>query len=436
MKKKTAIKIIIFLLAITLFYFGYTTFFSNQSDTEILNPPTEENSELFFFPTSENREEVDNFEIEQINTEEVNEFNLPKLRQISDVPVSGFTTFNRLATTSTTLINNDGVEEQVEQEYQETVFRYMNRSNSHIYETTTQNPIISRITNTTIPKIYKTIFSSDGESVVLQYLDEVNEIKTYVADIDESTSTPKTLSGTFLNRNIQEITKSPNTDNFFYLLKQPDSKYINISNGYLFNIENTQNQDFIFESKLTEWTINWPTQNNITITTKPTAEEGGVMFSLNPNTGESLKILDGFAGFTTLSNSDLSKVLYSENVGGILTLNVFNNELKTKTELRLTTLPEKCVWSELDLNIVFCAIPESLIGVGYPDIWYKGEISHIDQIYKINTETGLFQKIDGINTESSTEQFDIINPQLTPDEDYLLFQNKKDLTLWSFDIIN
>jgi hypothetical protein len=436
MKKKTAIKIIIFLLAIMLVYFGYVTFFTNKPDTEINNPTTDNNSERFFFPTSENRQETDEFEIDQPNTEIMNEFDLPKLRQISDVPVSGFTTFNRIATTTTTLINEEGVEEEVEQEFQETVFRYINRSNAHIYETTTQNPVISRITNTTIPKIYKSFFTSNGEDVILQYLDDVNEIKTYAANIENNSTSTGSLSGLFLSRNIQEITKAPNSDDFFYLLKSPDSKYISISKGYLFNITNPQTQDVIFESKLTEWLIDWPNQNLITITTKPTANEGGVLFSLNSQTGEFKKIFDGNSGFTTLVNSDLSKILYSENNGGILALKVFNNTTKERTELKLTTLPEKCVWSELDLNIVFCAIPNNLIGINYPDVWYKGEVSHTDQIYKIHTKTGLFQKINGINTEITTEQFDIINPQLTPDEDYLIFQNKKDLTLWSFDLVN
>jgi hypothetical protein len=98
---------------------------------------------------------------------------------------------------------------------------------------------------------------------------------------------------------------------------------------------------------------------------------------------------------------------------------------KTKTEFSLKTLPEKCIWSEVDVNKIYCAVPKNLPTANYPDDWYKGLVSFDDNLWQIDTLTG--------ETTLLLNQFgfDIINIFKTKNEDFLFFQNKKDGTLWS-----
>jgi hypothetical protein len=98
--------------------------------------------------------------------------------------------------------------------------------------------------NTTIPKIYEALFTSNGEGVILRYLDNSGFIDTFIGNINrddeeeeeivveeivdeaeqnEEIDIPEEdkvyeLVGTFLPKKITTITKSPNEDSFFYLI--------------------------------------------------------------------------------------------------------------------------------------------------------------------------------------------------------------------------
>ena len=94
-------------------------------------------------------------------------------------------------------------------------------------------------------------------------------------------------------------------------------------------------------------------------------------------------------------------------------------------KLPATTLSEKCVWSNKQTGVVFCAVPQKLSGLPLPDSWWSGEVSFIDDLWRIDTETGEATMVWDQN------DFDMVKMFLSPEEDYLFFVNKKDSTLWA-----
>jgi len=349
------------------------------------------------------------------------------LRQVTDKPVAGYTTFDRTKTIVVTPTDSTATS-TLEREITEVIYRYVERSTGNIYETLSDNSAISRITNTTIPKIYQATFFNDGDGVILRYLDSNSLIETFVANITtQATSTEiagdesefSDLQGIFLAKGIPSIVKSSTNDTFFYTLGR---------DGFVFDANSPANKTQILNSPITSWKLDW-NSDDITLITKPSAGVNGIVFNLDPVSGYLEQVFDDKNGLTGKRSADGTKLLYSENKNDEVHLSVYDLNEKKTTNLNFKTLSDKCVWSRESNNIFYCAIPENLNVGNYPDKWYQGKTSFNDKLYKINIISNKIDRLDGL-----VGNFDIINMQLTEKEDYLLFVNKKDLTLWSLDI--
>ena len=102
-----------------------------------------------------------------------------------------------------------------------------------------------------------------------------------------------------------------------------------------------------------------------------------------------------------------------------------NNELKV---FPAKTLPEKCVWSKTNENVVYCGVPKNIIGSKYPDSWYKGIISFNDDIYRIDLDVNSKRKIVVTGQPDGLDATGLI---LSTNEDYLSLINKKDGKIWT-----
>jgi hypothetical protein len=65
--------------------------------------------------------------------------------------------------------------------------------------------------------------------------------------------------------------------------------------------------------------------------------------------------------------------------------------------------------------------------------WYIGNISFRDDIWKYDLKNNTAVIIDNLTDESGIK-IDVIKPQLSVNEKYLVFINKIDGTLWSLDL--
>ena len=308
--------------------------------------------------------------------------------------------------------------------------RYVNKATGNIYQTFADKIDERKFSSTIIQKVYEAYFGNKGGSVIMRYLKTDNKtIETFVGNLQkeylggDSIGTNE-VTGSFLPENISDMTLSFDSLKIFYLFNVGDN-----ATGVTYLLQtNTKIQ--VLDSSFTEWLSSWPKNNLITVTTKPSASVPGYMYSINPDNKDFNKILGGINGLTTLTSPDGKMVLYGDNN---LLLNIFNTETNSSTLVGVRTLPEKCVWGRVS-DVIYCTVPKSISQEQYPDSWYQGEISFIDEIWKINVQSGNTIMISDPTTVEGGESIDAIKLALDESENFLFFINKKDSYLWELNL--
>lgn len=310
------------------------------------------------------------------------------------------------------------------------VVRYMERATGHIYEvilpssTSTSNAEKTRITNTTIPKIYEAHFKSDGNAVLTRSLREDTDA------IDNNFITILPRSSTSTSDTFNRINSNPlrgNTDSmavagtniFFSLL---DNSSISVS-----TFEGT-GQKTVFTSPFTNWRLS-SAGNSLIAYTKASAFAPGYAYTVNTTNGALTKIAGSFNGLVAITNPAGNRVAYSYIESGQTRTFVKNIPGTESVELSPATLAEKCIWSTQNVNELFCGVPENGVGGSQPDNWYKGIVSFSDRVWSFDTSSGIAEVISEPSKTADVE-IDATDLKLTADENYLILTNKKDYSLW------
>ena len=295
--------------------------------------------------------------------------------------------------------------------------RYVERATGHIYQMYLDTKVEGKISNSTIPGVYEAIFDGKATSVIYRYVSTDNKsITSFLATLGGKSD--------FLSSDIAAISLSKDKSKFFSLIDNKNGVI-----GVIKSFGDTKSNQ-VFSSSFSEWLPQWVTDQSIYLTTKPSYLVEGDVFNLNTTNGTLSKIFGGIKGLTTLANNDGSYVLYGASLDIGPKLNVFDVKNHKSLDLEKYGLPEKCVWSNDNIN-VYCAIPNTVIGTEYPDSWYQGTTSFDDWFVKINTVTKASITIANSLTETP---IDGTNLFLSDKEDQLFFINKKDSTLWSLDL--
>ncbi|MEX0934757.1 MAG: hypothetical protein WDZ70_00320 [Candidatus Paceibacterota bacterium] len=305
--------------------------------------------------------------------------------------------------------------------------RLIRRDSGHVYEAFIRDEII-RLTNTTIPRVQEVKFSPDGENLILQYLDEAREnFRTYLGSLVENTEgeedqTPFRISGSFLPNDIVAYDFSPDNAELFYIRTTTTG-----SEGIIYSLLN-DTSEIIFTSEVSKWDVDWIANATIALQTKSSGVAEGYLYFLSTS-GTLSRVLGEHNGLTTLVHPSLDTIFYSDSRGTI-TSYVYNQGERETTQLSIKTLAEKCVWSTEEENILFCAVPQTLSGGTYPDVWYRGDISFNDSFWRINTATGREERIAS-PSDFEEDPVDAVDLQLIEEDEFLIFRNKKDGSLWS-----
>ncbi len=307
--------------------------------------------------------------------------------------------------------------------------RFTDRATGHIYSislATSSAVVTNELSDQTIPQIYRSLWLN-GSTTILQYLDNnQSTIKTYSATLgaskEASTSTPtfSSITGTFLPDDIEAIATNPTGNQIFYLIES--------ASGVIGKITNytTNNNSTIFSSPISDWNIQWPTTSTIALSTKASNGVNGYLYFLSTK-GTLQRILGDIPGLVTNVNPTGTLVAYSD---GNPTLSMFDIKSNTTINTGLATIANKCAWSPTQTTILYCAVPNSLPGGNYPDAWYQGLVSFSDSIYSINATTGQSIQIGTISQQAG-QPIDAENLMVSPNNDFLIFTNKIDLSLWA-----
>lgn len=329
---------------------------------------------------------------------------LSKLFRITDQPVAGEVAF----------IKNGFV-----------VIRYVDRATGHIYDV---NPVTLekvQITNNTYPKTYEAYFKKDASSVLIRGLmgggDVIeNTVLTLTPPKASSTDNLYKVSASILAGNIGVMTIMPD-NSLVYATKDTGAL---VKSGFSGDKAST-----LFSSAFTDWQLASLGPSNVSMTTNASAGVDGFSYDLNTKTGGLSKILGPLKALTVTPSLDGKRIAYSYINGGTLTLQVKNNSTKVVSDVLPATFSEKCVWSIKSQGMLYCGVPSGVINANEPDSWYQGATHFSDTLWRFDINTG-FTDVLAEPKKSFNVDLDVENPTLTPDEDYLVFRNKSDLTLW------
>lgn len=304
--------------------------------------------------------------------------------------------------------------------------RFIERETGHVFESDLSNNAPARVTNTTISRIQEAVWLN-SDDVAIQYLTDENDVvETFVGTIEsppenvDETVTETALAGIFLPRGIESIAAKVPSETLFYVRSEEGSA--------IFDTETNETNPLGLA--VIEWLPQWVLENNIVVTTKPSASAFGFSYIFTIENERLERVLGTIAGLTTNANASLDRILYSESTGGSITLHVLDRTENIATPLPVRTLPEKCIWSNTEEATVYCGVPTNLPRAAYPDAWYQGTLSFSDDIWEIDSETGTTERLIQLE-DVSRSAIDAIDLALTPDERFLIFRNKRDGTLWS-----
>lgn len=349
-----------------------------------------------------------------------------KLRRISSVPVAGFGVFQKERFKE--VLETEAAPETPappETEFAPQI-RYVARATGNVYQTFADIIDERKFSGTLVPRVYEAYVGNGGEGVIMRYLkDDERTIATFAGNLPkenlgEDSIGEKELSGLFLPENISDLVLSPDATRIFYLLPFGDG-VAGVTAGML-----GDKKSQVFDSPYAEWLAQWPRGNMITITTKPSYLAAGYMYTINTDKKDFVKVLGDIYGLTTLTSPDGKLVLYADST---LALSVYDMASKDIQPLSVNTLPEKCIWSKTS-DSIYCAVPKFISGTGYPDSWYKGQVSFSDEIWKLDAVTGTAERISDMVSSAGSEDIDGWKLALGATEEYLFFVNKKDSILW------
>lgn len=386
---------IIATVAILLIFVGFLWFFSRQ------DPAAEGGFPLTGFPSGA-PQDIGTGSISELSEEQKNYFEESSFVKLSQDAVSGAG-----ALSSTTV-------------------RYIVKETGNIFDINIEEMNSERVSNTTIPKIFETIWPLGADKFVAKYMEDVEQnqrlasvMRIFLASMATDDEDSQVLEGVFLPQGVSEVTVSPDGERAFYLLEAEDMYY-----GFISDFNNDDRQ-VIYMSSYGDFNVSWPSENSIVLLTKPSSEVDGFVYFLNPKTERKEKIIGGVKGMTASVSPDAKSMIYSQSGGNLAGTKVLDIEEKSTTNFSIKTLPEKCVWSGMEEGVLYCGIPASIPRADYPDDWYKGKITFDDSIWKINISSGATELL----LENSSA--DATNLLLTADDEYLVFINKKDNSLWS-----
>ena len=231
------------------------------------------------------------------------------------------------------------------------IVRYVEKSTGNVHEVVVDPVSTKRITNTTIPRTAESFFNADLTKVIMRYLNEEKEIRTFlgtIAPTGTSSDQIVEIRGTYLQDGVEQVTPIGGGEAFIYGVAN------NLQED-VYGSRFSDNETKVFTSPFVGFIYQNPSEDIVTATTKPASDTNGYMYTLN-SAGFFEKTLGGYKGLTTNTNNDGSRTLAFVNQDNGPTTLVYNKDTNSFQDLGVSILPEKCVWSSQDNTIAYCGI--------------------------------------------------------------------------------
>ena len=348
------------------------------------------------------------------NQGEFDEFGQPtvNLFRLAVEPVAGAVAFNKSSST--------------------VAVRYVDRATGHIFEVILPKDTAmgalekKRVANKTLPKIYEVYFRTDGQAVLLRSLkDDSDTVENLALTLTppKATSTDGLyeISAAVLRGDIESVAVGAG-NTLYYSLKDSGSIVSSAFNNIALKT--------LFSSVFTDWRLS-AAGSSLIIYTKAGSAAPGYAYTLNQTNGNLTKLLGPLNGLAVMADSSGTHIAYSyNNQNGGAGMEAKNLQTGAVIDIPLATIAEKCVWSGKNRGVIYCGSPVSEIGGNEPDNWYRGVTHFSDRIWRFDTNTEIAQILSEPKASLNMD-IDASDLKLSPNEDYLIFTNKRDLSLWA-----
>ena len=343
----------------------------------------------------------------------------PRLLKIADGPVArGTVSLYTPAKTTTASSTSTSTPATVVTVPEEVEVRYIDRQSGNVYAFKVHERIVTRLSNKTLPGIVEASWTRDGARAFVRFLEEDasgNErVSTYVLPAGGE-------GGFFIEQGLAQATVA--STSVLTLLSSGSGSVASIMNP-----DGTGTRT-LFTSVLSSLRVGFLGTSYIA-QTKPTAHVDGYAFQVS-GSGVFTRLLGPLRGLSTLPSPSGTNILYSYVDRGTLYTQVLDTAARTTLPLPLATLPEKCAWTAGG-TALYCAVPTALAGL-LPDDWYQGARSFSDRIWRIDLTTRAATLIFDPRQLADTAM-DAQALSLDAAGDVLVFMNKSDGSLWSYDL--
>jgi hypothetical protein len=302
----------------------------------------------------------------------------------------------------------------------DTEVRFIERQSGNVYAFRLHDRVLTRISNRTIPGIQEAVWTADGARAFVRYLtraaDGTEHVDTYALPASGG-------EGYFLEQGLEQVAVQ-GTSTVFSLLPNTSGSIGSLSNPDGTNIRT------LFTSALSRLNARF-SGSDVVVTTKASSALDGYAFLVSRATGSFTRILGPLRGLSTLASPGGESVLYSYADKGRVYLQVLDLPTMTATALPLSTFADKCAWAPGG-RAVYCGVPTALAG-NMPDDWYQGAATFSDRIWRIDLDTRLATLVVD-PSQVADVAIDAVALTLDPISDTLIFTNKKDGSLWAYDL--
>jgi hypothetical protein len=296
---------------------------------------------------------------------------------------------------------------------------YISRQSGNIYAYREGAQALTRTSNKTVPGIQEAVWLPDGSSALVRYLSgsDSSTINTYELPANG-------IGGFFLPQNIAQVSTA-------------SSSILALASGANGSVATREHADGsngarVFSTPLSMLRATFAGQNAYLAYTKASAALDGDAYIVDSG-GNFSRIAGPLPGLTALASPSGNWVLISWVVSGVMKMELVNVKTRATIALPVATIADKCVWT-LDERALYCGIPTSpSAAYAYPDDWYQGAVSFSDRIWKIDVAGRLAQLTLDFSSQARAS-LDATALAIDPKGQYLVFLNKNDGALWSYQL--
>lgn len=340
----------------------------------------------------------------------------PSLIRITQGPVA----FGSLASTTSETITTPGETASSAPKtsvVNDTLVRYVERTTGNVYEYRLGKRSLTRLSNRTLPGVQEASWVPDGSMAFVRFLSaDADGVDTYALPAMGD-------DGYFLESNLSQVLVS-GSSTLVTLLPSSAGSIATVAKS------NGTGAKTLFSSLLSMLHLSDAGRAGYAAQTYASAQTDGFGFLVSTS-GTFERVLGPLRGLTLLPSPTGKSVLYSSVSGNSVRSAVLDVASRTSTTLPIGALPEKCVWTA-DESAVYCAVPRAMSGT-WPDSWYQGAVSFSDRIWKIDMTARVAVLVVDTATVAKVD-VDAVSLTIDKKSDALIFTNKKDGSLWLYDL--